>query len=678
MPEIKVLDQATINQIAAGEVVDRPSSVVKELVENAVDAGATAITIEIRDGGISLIRVTDNGCGIPADQVKTAFLPHATSKIRTAEDLLSVSSLGFRGEALASIAAVAKVELITKTRESLGGTRYQIEGGQEIAFEEIGAPEGTTFLVRNLFFNTPARRNFLKSPATEGSYISTLAERLALSHPDISFRLIVNNQSKLHTSGNHKLKDMIYTIYGREIASCLLPIHHESEHITIDGFIGKPEVNRGNRTYENYFVNGRYVKSNILTGAIEHAYRGFVMQQKYPFAVFHMTIDSSQVDVNVHPNKMELRFRNEEGVYEAVRRCIRQALAGEELIPRHAFEEKEKTPAPAPEKERAPEPFEVKRREEPVRELSTFERIRRNQQNAALGNAMVRERQAAETPVQREKSALEDVLHDSSLAEFYAGKDKTSSQMMPEVKDEPPRGEMLHVDEQISSIIPAGTKESVAAVEVTDPRQMELFEDRLLTPQTRAEYRIIGQVFDTYWMFQYKDQLLFMDQHAAHEKVLFERNVKLFEQKEFTSQQLQPPRILTLNAREIEVLEEYRQELEAYGFSCEPFGGREYAVYAVPGNLLGLDMNELLDSIIDEKTDEDGSAKSTLIRDKLALMSCKAAVKGNHRLSTEEVNALLDELLTLENPYMCPHGRPTIITMTQYELEKKFQRVVNG
>ncbi|MDD6213199.1 MAG: DNA mismatch repair endonuclease MutL [Clostridiales bacterium] len=728
MSSINVLDQNTINQIAAGEVIERPSSVVKELVENAMDAGATAITVEIRDGGTTLIRVTDNGSGITPEDIPLAFLQHATSKIKSAEDLLTVSSLGFRGEALSSIASVAQVEVITKTKENLTGVRYRIEGGQELGKEEIGAPDGTTFLVRNLFFNTPARRKFLKSASTEGSYISSLMERMALSHPDISFRLIIGNQTRLQTSGNHHLKDIIYTIFGKEIAGALMPIHIESENIKVEGFACKPEVSRGNRTYENYFINGRYVKSAMITKAIENAYHGFVMQHKYPFAVLHMTIPSSFLDVNVHPTKMELRFRNEEEVYETVWKGIRSELTGKELIPSNSFSdddslngnilsrEKQENKRENTRKdsnqvsisnqsfqksqnksERGPEPFETRRRHlsalrETVKyEPSTIELMQKNLTGSSSWNSSVsnetrpsmeesQERlKAAEftaKPDFKEKENSFVSSEDSIVSkEKRVSADKTESALLDPVisimgKDKPDKKEDTFQETP-------SFREKETAMEIENPQQMNLFEEKLLSSQARDEYHLIGQLFDTYWLIQYRDQLMIMDQHAAHEKVLFEKTMKDMKNRELLSQQVQPPIILTLSDREIQVVEEYRENLEHLGFQLEPFGGKEYAVHGVPSNLFNIARQDLLIECIDTLADDSAHTQMTLIEEKIALMSCKAAVKGNHRLSREEAWALLDSLLELENPYMCPHGRPTIITMTQYELEKKFKRVVS-
>ena len=608
---IQILDQTTINQIAAGEVIDRPASVVKELVENAVDAGATAVSVEIKDGGISLIRVTDNGCGIPGDEIPVAFLRHATSKIHSVEDLLSVRSLGFRGEALSSIAAVSQVELITKTADRLDGYRYRIEGGKEIGLEPVGAPDGTTFLMRNLFYNTPARRKFLKSPQTEGSYIADLMERLALSRPDVSFRFLQQGQEKLHSSGNHNVRDLIYQIYGRDAAASLLPVSGETSWLKLEGFIGKPVLSRGNRSFENYFINGRYIRSSLIGRAIEEAYKPYLMQHRYPFTVLHLTVAPELLDVNVHPSKMELRFRNQEEIYEWLKETLRRALETRELIPEVSVPEavptapkKPSAPPGMPEKPADPKP-EPAKKPEPARSPEPFERVREAQQ-------------LRETGTYEARSPL-------------------------------PKAEA--------------------------PEQMSLFEEKVFTSQNRKAFRLIGQLFETYWLVEYQDTFLLIDQHAAHEKVLYEKTMAALKTKEHTCQSVNPPLILTLNPREELALKEHGSLFAAIGFEIEPFGGREYAVYGVPGNLFSLAKKELLMEMLENLAEEEQVA-SDLILEKIASLSCKAAVKGNQRLSHAEAEALIDQLLGLENPYNCPHGRPTMISMSRYELEKKFKRIV--
>lgn len=601
MANIKVLDQSTINQIAAGEVIERPASVVKELLENAIDAKSTAITIEIKDGGTTFIRITDNGSGIEKNEIPLAFLRHSTSKIKSVEDLITVSSLGFRGEALSSIAAVSQVELITKTPSALNGVRYLIEGGLEKKIEEIGAPEGTTFLIRNLFYNTPARRKFLKSPATEAGYISDIIEKIALSHPEISVRFISNNQNKLHTSGNSNLKDNIYHIYGREVATNLIEIDAHFEDFHISGYIGKPVVSRGNRSYENYFINGRYIKNNLISKAIEDGYQSFLMQHKYPFTALKFTIEPSLLDVNVHPTKMELRFQNGETFYQFIYNTIKEALTHRELIHEISLSKEKKIVEELP-KTRPPEPFEVIRKA--IEEKVTVEN-------------------KAEVPV--------------------------------------------YIDKQVELV-----KEETGY----QSEQMVLFDDQLLSKASKDKHKIIGQLFETYWLVEFKNSLYIIDQHAAHEKVLYEKLLKSLGEREFTSQSLNPPIILTLSMKEEELLKKYLQYFKDLGFEMEPFGGKEYAIRAIPDNLFGLAQKDVFIELFDGLANEVLSEKPEKILDKIATMACKAAVKGNNRLSVLEAKELINHLLELDDPYTCPHGRPTIVSMTQYELEKKFKRIV--
>ena len=609
---------------------------VKELVENAIDAKATAITVEIKEGGIRLIRITDNGCGIAKEQVPTAFLRHSTSKIRSVEDLLSVSSLGFRGEALSSIAAVARVELITKTPEQLTGTRYLIEGSKEISLEEIGAPDGTTFLVKDLFYNTPARKKFLKTAQTEGSYISDMVERLALSHPDISFKFINNNQTKLHTSGNGNQKDVIYHVYGREIANSLLAVNHTGEHFSVAGYIGKPVITRGNRNFENYFINGRYIKSSLLAQAIEEAYHNYMMQHQYPFTVLYFNFDSSLLDVNVHPTKMELRFDNNQAIYKELFEAIQTVLAHRELIPQVPVSEADRPKEVPVYDEKIPEPFEKRRLQD----------LRRS------------------------------IAKDSPYSVQYPNHVRPAMAQPTEEADTQPKERL---SEEVAAVRPTPPdRNTVEAAPVTGYEEIRLdsISPDFLTADARKKHKIIGQIFDTYWLVEYEDKLFIIDQHAAHEKVLYERTMAQLAKKEFTSQLLSPPLILTLDAREIEMLEKFREPIEQLGYAVEAFGGKEYMISAIPGNLFHLDMKDLFIEMLDDFSNLSGKETPQLILEKVASMSCKAAVKGNSRLSLPEIEALIDELLTLENPYNCPHGRPTIISMTKYEIEKKFKRIV--
>ena len=645
MPEIMLLNQETIDKIAAGEVVERPSSVVKELVENAIDAKATAVTVEIKEGGISFIRITDNGCGIAKKQVPIAFLRHSTSKIRSVEDLLNIHSLGFRGEALSSIAAVAQVELITKTYEELTGTRYVIEGSKEVENEEIGAPEGTTFIVRNLFYNVPARRKFLKTAQTEAGYISDLMERMALSHPDVSFKFINNGQTKLHTSGNGNEKDLIYHIYGRDITSAVLKVEHETDLFKLRGFIGKPMISRGNRNYENYFINGRYIKSALIAKSIEEAYKGFMMQHQYPFTVLYFTFPGDTLDVNVHPTKMELRFGHNQEIYKELCDVLFGLLSHKELIPEVPVDEAEhkKKNLPPVYKEPIPEPFEKRRINE----------IRQQHHQPPIPEKPV---SPVASPVPSKKTpAFEPYVPQHP--------DKT---MVRESFDPFPKREETASPADIPKKQPVGEQMTLAAAS-----------PEFLTDDARKKHRIIGQLFQTYWLIEYEDKLYIMDQHAAHEKVLFERMMAKLKEKEFTSQAVSPPIVLSLDAHEQEMLETYLPEIKKFGYEIENFGGREYMISAVPDNLYHIDMKDLFIEMLDDFSNLTGRQTPELILEKVATMSCKAAVKGNHRLSLPEVDALMTELLTLENPFCCPHGRPTIISMSKYEIEKKFKRIVS-
>lgn len=636
MKKIAVLSQNTIDKIAAGEVVERPASVVKELVENAIDAGATAITVEIKEGGISFIRVTDNGGGIPKEQVPLAFLRHATSKITQAEDLLQITSLGFRGEALSSISAVSQMEVITKAPEDFMGVRYVIEGGQEKLLEDVGAPNGTTMLVRNLFFNTPARKKFLKTAMTEAGYVSSYMEQLALSHHNISFKYMVNGQLRLHTSGNANLKDVIYGIYGRDITRELLPVQYEVSGLSVSGFIGKPSIARGNRNFENYYINGRYVKSKLLMKAIEEAYKPYMMQHKYPFVCLQYDIHGEDVDVNVHPTKMEVRFQNQSAIYNATYDLITDALAGKEIIPEVSL-----TPKPAVGEKQA----QIKEEKIPVPE--PFEKNR----------------------IAEEKPVYAPVGLRSASAE-----PKTESKAEPINVNEPikPREPEIQAkpEEQKKEAFP---KEKQA---VEKAEQLELFDNRLLSKKARIHHRIIGQLFDTYWLVEYDNKFYIIDQHAAHEKVLYERFLKEFAKKEILSQMISPPSLISLNLQESNLLKANLEIFREFGFEISEFGGKEYSIHAVPANIYGVSVQELFIQILDSLEQEHVSKTPDILAERIATAACKAAVKGNNRLSVKEADALIDELLNLENPYNCPHGRPTIISMTKYELEKKFKRIV--
>lgn len=737
MRKIAVLDKHTIDKIAAGEVVERPSSVVKELVENSIDAGATAVTVEITDGGKKLIRITDNGGGIEAAQVPTAFLSHATSKIEKVEDLENIASLGFRGEALSSIAAVSQVELITKTPSAISGVRYVIEGGVEQSLEEMGAPDGTTFLVRNLFYNTPARSKFLKSDSSEANYIGTMMEQLALSHPEISFKYIQNKQVKLHTSGNYNVKDVIYNVYGRDMAKALLEVSYENDFMKIEGYAGKPEVSRGNRSFENYYVNGRFVKNNIITKAIEDAYKGFVMQHKFPFVSLQIQMTGNDLDVNVHPRKLEVRFARGAEVYDAIYEAVHNALLHRELIPVVPVgKEERESKVAAVSRGAVPEPFEKSRRTELHCEGAAEKAGR-----SSAGNNESCYSQAAEKTVLTGKTALTEktaptgkinssgslvnssgcqassVLREQAIYQvkpfskeeeaLFAGTlkeaaeaDKRADEKAEEKAeekadksaDEKAAEDNISVERMNEADNQAETAVSVnyeipdkSEPGQSDPgteypsvggKQLELFQEKLLEPESRNRHKLIGQLFDTYWLVEFENQFYIIDQHAAHEKVNYERFVKRFKEQSIESQYLNPPLVVTLNMDEQAKLKANEEYFRKYGFEIEPFGGREYCISAVPTNLYGFHEEELFLEMLDNLGGEGAKDAFDLFTARLATMACKSAVKGNHQMSALEADKLIDELLTLDNPYNCPHGRPTIIAMTKTEIEKKFKRIV--
>lgn len=720
MAKIQLLDQHTINKIAAGEVVERPSAVVKELVENAIDAGANAVTVEIKGGGIEFIRITDNGCGIEADQVRIAFERHATSKIRTAEDLLSVSSLGFRGEALASIGAVAQVELVTKTRGALTGTRYAVDGGEEKCLEEIGCPEGTTFVIRNLFYNVPARRKFLKSAQTEASYINDLVERLAISNPTVAFKFMNNNQLKLQTSGNGNIKEIIYHIYGRDITSNLVEVKSSMPSVQIQGFVAKPVVNRGNRNYMNYFINGRYIKSAIVNKAIEEAYKPYMMQHRYPMTALQFSIDSQFIDVNVHPAKLEIRFTNGNAVYQAVYDAVSDALAGKNMIPEVSVGKDPKATKPEVKQKKSAEPFEKKRKYEEsgtigkqmveaAKLISKFEELEKKQKVVRETNGYQVKKEEPEKIPQSAKKVAADALdrflqkkEPVNAVAVTKQKEESVERKTEEPAEKKAENQIDHPVEKTNvkeALKETKAEEKPQEIETTteqktesksiveekiwdktNSKQVRLFEteeeQKFLSADARKEHKIIGQVFDTYWIVQYQDKMFIIDQHAAHEKVLFERMMKSLENKEITSQMLQPPIILSLSMREEQALRQHKAELEKLGFEVEAFGGREFSIRAVPANLFGVAQVELLTELLDDLVEEKKISDAEIILEKVATMSCKAAVKGNMKLSLQEAEALIDELMELDNPYHCPHGRPVIVSMSKYEIEKKFKRIV--
>ncbi len=666
MAEIHVLDDATIDKIAAGEVVERPASVVKELVENAMDAGATAITVEIKDGGIEFIRVTDNGSGIEHNQLRNAFLRHATSKISSVVDLMRLHSMGFRGEALSSIAAVAKVEIVTKTKEDMTGARLCLEGAKEISFEEVGAPDGTTFIVRNLFFNTPVRRKFLKTAMTEASYITDLLEHMALSRPEISFKYVINGQTKFYTNGDGDMKAIIYRIFGRDIANEMLAFQAVDEEIVLEGFLGKPTLNRANRNFENYFVNRRYIKSKVISKAIEEGYASYMMQHRYPFCVLHITVPPESVDVNVHPTKMEVRFSDQNSLYKLIAENITDFLSQQEMILDAVLgpEKKEKKDKKTT-KIDAPEPFEKERRlteqgshidsEQPLNILKDESKY--NSSNSSFD---------------KETQEKSDVVSEEQFFVDNRGKNTKIGQTNQNVLT----GKILGAPSKETDTRNLGVIKSKDHILVEKPEQLNFFDEKILTREAKQEYRIVGQVFDTYWIIEYRDKMLMIDQHAAHEKVKYEQILTKVEHNEIYTQMLTPPAVISVTPKESELINSYAQYFKELGFEIEDFGMNAFAIRGVPIDLFGHNIKELFEEILTQMCESPVRGVPQIIREKIASMACKAAVKGNHSLTYEEANKLIEQLLELENPYNCPHGRPTIISMSKYEIEKKFKRIV--
>ncbi len=649
---IELLDKATIDKIAAGEVVERPGSVVKELCENAMDAGASAVTCEIKSGGKALIRVTDNGCGIDKDSVKKAFLRHSTSKLRSIEDLLSIGTLGFRGEALSSISAVSSVTFMTKTAESITGTRYIINGGAEISFTEAGIPDGTTIIVEDLFYNTPARKKFLKSDKAEEAFCRSIFEHLAMSHPDISFRFISNGRTLLETSGNGRLIDVLYHVYGLDMTKNLLLVENkqpkDDQHnaMKLSGYIGNPMTARGTRKYETFFVNGRYVNSTVLSKASEEAFSNYLMKHEFPSLVLFLDIPGTEVDVNVHPTKATVRFSKEDEVYCFVRDSISSVLSKREFVHdmvdtakgiTHSGSLKAETLLKDKElnsiAEQSHDPFLPQRKDTPEVESSIEEHTLYETTPVVIES--------------KEESFKEHSLNESddSVAEDRYNHKRT-------------------IEKQLS---------------FDDFAELDSDADKENTPSVNTpSFRLIGEVFNTYWLLEFSGKLYLVDQHAAHEKVNYERFLNRYHNKSFSGQRIMPPHIITLSPEEKVFFENSGDLFKSYGFEIEAFGDNEVAVYAVPTDLYGMDEMEFFRNLLDEFGSKiDLSEDPDIILNKLATAACKASVRGGDRISTYEANILLKELFSLENPYNCPHGRPTMVSFEKREIEKMFRRIVN-
>jgi DNA mismatch repair protein mutL len=742
---INVLDKDTINKIAAGEVIEGPAAVVKELVENAIDADANSVTVEIKDGGTSLIRVTDNGKGIGSDDIKTAFLPHATSKIKTADDLTLVSSLGFRGEALASIAAVSEVEVLTKTADEISGIRYVINGGKEEANEPIGTPEGATFVVRNIFYNTPARKKFLKTPATEGRYVGEVMEHMAVSHPEIAFKFILNGQVKLQTMGNGSLKDVLFYIYGKETTANIIPVNNPDADgelvngLSVRGYIGKPSLTRGNKEYENYFINGRFIKNKVITRAIEDAYKSFLMQHRFPFTCLLISVDNSLVDVNVHPAKLEVRFSDTESIYRLIFHEVDNALRKKDLLPDMGVKQlPDKKPlvrdfnshnkAEKTEKSGGyiipdipmPEPFEKSRQGEwkkelkPVFKQESFvaDKVKRDEKSPLVKSEMYAPFDNDTTSDKNKLASFEiesidkseggikntcgNLAGDVSRENSVETEDNREYPTTVEHTDKTSYNKDFNTVKEDSDTYKNMSEDSFQAddgmmnatgVEQdfcdkdelhcdTNKSSKEEFKGGILAKKALPDIKIIGQIFGTYWIIEYDDNVYMIDQHAAHEKVMYERFVKEISRNKVTSQNLLPPVVVTLSGSQSQIVEEIGEHLHKLGFEIEPFGGNEYVIKAVPTELFGISEKDLLFDIIDQYSLEGRKATPDTVLSKLATMACKAAIKGNMNISILEAKALIEELMSLDNPYNCPHGRPTMIFMSKSDVEKKFKRQI--
>ena len=578
---IKQLDKQLINKIAAGEVVERPLSVVKELTENSIDAGATALTVEIKEGGLELIRITDNGSGIPADQVDLAFAQHATSKISDISDLDDIATLGFRGEALASISSVSHMEMITKTTGALTGCRIELHGGTVVARQELGCAEGTTINVSNLFFNTPARLKFLKKPSAEASYVTDLMQRLAMGYPNLAFRYISNGQSMIVTNGKGDLKTVIYNIYGMEAAKGLIPVEGDD---FVSGYIGKPQVARGSRSAENFFINGRYIKSQLLQNAVEDAYKSRLMVGKFPLFVLHLQVPAGQVDVNVHPAKMEVRFADEQDVYARVREAVEKALSASELIPEVKPKQIVRKPAPPIE---TPTLFDTSK--EDIRE---FENVFRPEPKPKIESSL----SFAET------ETIEDI-----------------------------------------------------------PKPL---------PLPRNDFTIIAQVFNTYWIAVRESDLFLIDQHAAHERVIYEELCEKLENEAPVAQTLLEPQLLQLSPKEVEIAKEHQNMFYGFGFEFEVFevGLKLTALPSI------IDNSASFTEILAKLEQRGESTPAAMVKEKLIMSACKAAVKGKESMSNLEARELVKRMLLLEDPYHCPHGRPTMVKLSKQEIERMFKR----
>ena len=633
---IQLLSEEVIGKIAAGEVVERPSAAIKELVENSLDAGASAITVEIRDGGISYLRVTDNGSGIRQSDIRMAFERHATSKITRAQDLFGIRTLGFRGEALASIAAVARVTCTTRTKDDPSGVKVQNDGGQITAIEETACPEGTTFVVRDLFYNTPVRLKFLKKPATEAGFVSDLMMRLILSRPDVSFRYISQGKTLEHSSGDGKLDSAVFAIYGNEMLRTMRKVDNHQAGMVVTGYVGIGESGRGNRSHQSFFINGRYMRSSLLSSAVEAACRERVMIGKFPVCVLHLTMPFETVDVNVHPNKLEVRFQNEAAISEALETIIRNAIAD-----RDALEKPTQlllTPEPS-----APPVKVIKQTVTMDKPKSVLEEANRPQ----VKNDPYPTSSACQSG---------STLRESTLS--YNGFMRTVP-LVPE-PSVPPRPTVI------------GKPVISRPAETAKPEHAE--QVALFLPEAKKPLKLIGTVFNTFILVEYEDNLLLIDQHAVHERLLFDRMMQAVDQQR-CGQELLIPMLMSVTRREQALLAEHRELLEEIGLSVEPFGDTEVSIRTIPMILGEPQTQDFLHEVMDQLDNERGSISLEKRRAAILQMACKKAVKGGDALSEAEVRDLVTRMIDEKVTPTCPHGRPLVVALSHHELDKRFKRI---
>ncbi len=662
MSKIHILDNNLINKIAAGEVVERPASVVKELLENSVDAGASAVCVEISGGGIDFIRITDNGRGISKDQVETAFLRHATSKLTKIEDLEDILTLGFRGEALSSIASVSQVEIVTRTKDEEVGTKLEISAGKVIGKEETGSVVGTVITMKNLFFNVPARRKFLKKPSTEAGYINDVVARIAMGYPEISFKYINNKSVVIHTSGNNNVKDSVFHIYGKEISAKTIEVYSKKNGYTVSGLIGMPEVSRANRSYENFFINGRFIKSKIVSDAVEDAYRGKLMGGRFPVFILNMSVPSNTVDVNVHPTKLEARFSDENFIYEFIYDAVYNALKGEILIPG------------------------VKIKEEVL--------IEEDKNQLLVKNDIKDENDVFHFPEDRLKLAeqikselivVEDVTSDNKKEDMLI--DDSAINLIGVVSIGETDGDNIddslkktekNISENSECEKYKSEKQKISEMKNIDTKNLSIDEvcENKENKRFFENYKIVGQIFKTYWIIEQDECIYMIDQHAAHERVIYEDFMEKFKKRKVLSQRLVQPIAIDLSEAQKAVFEENYELIENFGFEIEEFGKNVYAVRSVPYIFKNPATASFFKDIIELLSEKNFNNLYDTKADAVASMACKAAVKGNDKLDYSEAKALIEKIISLENPFNCPHGRPTIIKMTKYDIEKFFKRVL--